>query len=92
MSIINQLFNKILKEQKQIFLLGYFNINLLKCNKHQPTNEVLDSRVSISLIPYILQPTGLLLFCFVLFYNLFNVGHNTKVVHIYLQSLLFIHK
>ena len=37
--LINQLLDKISKEQKQIFLLGVFNINLLNYNEHQPTNK-----------------------------------------------------
>ena len=57
--LINQPLDKISKEQKQIFLLGDFNINLLNYNEHQPTNEFLDSLVSNSIIPYILQPTRL---------------------------------
>ena len=56
-SLINQLLDKISKEQKQIFLLGDFNINLLNYNEHQPTNKFLDSLASNSIIPYILQPT-----------------------------------
>ena len=48
---------KVSKEQKQIFLLGDFNINLLNYNIHQPTNDFLDSLASNSIIPYILQPT-----------------------------------
>ena len=55
-SLINQLLDKISKEQKQIFLLGDFNINLLNYNEHQPTNEFPDSLASHSIIPYILQP------------------------------------
>ena len=55
-SLINQLLSKISKEQKQIFLLGDFNINLLNYNEHQPTNEFLDSLTSNAIIPYILQP------------------------------------
>ena len=58
-SLTNQLLDKISKEQKQIFLLGDFNINLLSYDEHQPTNEFLDSLASNSIIPYILQP-GLL--------------------------------
>ena len=58
-SLINQLLDKISKGQKQIFLLGDFNINLLSYDEHQPTNEFLDSLASNSIIPYILQP-GLL--------------------------------
>ena len=51
--------NKLSKENKQVFLLCYFNINLLNYNDHQPTNEFLDSLASNSFIPYILQPTRL---------------------------------
>ena len=58
-SFINQLLDKISKEQKQIFILRDFNINLLSYYEHQPTNEFLDSLASNSIIPYILQPTRL---------------------------------
>ena len=56
---INLLLDKISREQKNIFLLGDFNINLLNYNEHQPTNEFLDSLASNSIIPYILQLTRL---------------------------------
>ena len=36
--LINQLLDKISKEQKQIFLLGDFSINLLNYNEHQPAS------------------------------------------------------
>ena len=58
-SLINQLLVKISKEQKQIFLLGGFNMSLLNYNEHQPTNEFLDSLASNSIVLYILQPTSL---------------------------------
>ena len=45
------------KEQKLVFLLGDFNINILIYNDHQPTNDFLDSLASSSLIPYIVHPT-----------------------------------
>ena len=57
--LINQLFDKISKEQKQIFLLRDFNINLSDYNNHQPTNTFLDFLASNSIIPYMLQPTRL---------------------------------
>ena len=46
-SLINQLLDKISKEQKQIFLLEDFNINLLNYKEHQLTNEFLDYLASI---------------------------------------------
>ena len=54
---LNKLLENISKEQKSIFLLGDFNVNLLNYNEHNPTNEFLDSLASNSFIPLILQPT-----------------------------------
>ena len=54
---LNQIFEILSKERKQVFLLGDFNINLLNYNDHQPTNNFLDSLASNSFIPYILHPT-----------------------------------
>ena len=54
---LNNLLEKISKEQKSVFLLGDSNINLLNYNVHNPTNEFLDSLASNSFLPYILQPT-----------------------------------
>ena len=59
-SLINQLLEMISKEQKQIFLHGDPNINLLNYSKHYATNEFLDSLASNSIIPYILQPRRLI--------------------------------
>ena len=50
---------KVSQKQKQIFLLGDFNINLLNYNIHQPANGFLDSLASNSIIPYVLQPKRL---------------------------------
>ena len=44
------------REQKYIFLLHYFNVNLLNYNEHNQGNEFLDSHASNSFIPLILQP------------------------------------
>ena len=54
---LNKLLENISKDQKSIFLLGHFNVNLLNYNEHNPTNKFLDSLVSNSFIPLILQPT-----------------------------------
>ena len=54
---LNKLLENIRKEQKSIFLLGDFNVNLLNYNEHNQTNEFLDSLASNSFIPLILQPT-----------------------------------
>ena len=54
---LNKLLENISKEQKSIFLLGDFNVNLLNYNEHNQTNEFLDSLASNSFIPLILQLT-----------------------------------
>ena len=56
---LNQMLEKVSKEQKQILLFGDFNINLLNYDVHQPTNDFLDSLASNYIIPYILHPTTL---------------------------------
>ena len=54
---VNSLLEKISKEQKSVFLLGDFNINLMNYNVHNPTNKFSDSPASNSFLPYILPPT-----------------------------------
>ena len=54
---LNKLLENVSKEQKYIFRLGDFNVNPLKYNEHNQTNELLDSLASNSFIPLILQPT-----------------------------------
>ena len=56
-NFLNKLLEKVSKEQKSVYFLGDFNVNLLNYNDHTPTNEFLDSLASDSVIPYILQPT-----------------------------------
>ena len=52
-----KLLENISKEQKSIFLLGDFNVNLLSYNEHNQTNEFLDSLASNLFVILILQPT-----------------------------------
>ena len=54
---LNIILEKVSKEQKSVYRLGYFSVNLLNYNDHTPTNEFLDSLASNSVTPYILQPT-----------------------------------
>ena len=48
--------DNISKEQKSIFLLGDFNVNLLNYNEHYQNNKFLDSLASNSFLALILQP------------------------------------
>ena len=54
---LNKLLENISKEQKFIFLLGDFNVNLLNYNEHNQKNKFLDSLACNSFILLILQPT-----------------------------------
>ena len=54
---INQIFEILSTEQKQVFLLDDFTINLLNYNDHHSANDFLNSLASNSFIPYILHPT-----------------------------------
>ena len=51
---LNSLLEKIDMEKKTVFFLGDFNINLLKYEKHNPTNESLDTLKSNMFLPYVL--------------------------------------
>ena len=53
---LNTLLDKISKENKSFFLLGDFNVDHLKYDKHAPTNEFLDS-LSSHMFLHIVQPT-----------------------------------
>ena len=53
---LNKLLENISKEQKSIFILGDFNVNLLNYNEHNEANGFLDSLAFNSFIPLILQP------------------------------------
>ena len=54
---LNKLLENISKEQKSVFPLGDFNVNVLNYNEHNQTNKFLDYLASNSFIPLILQPT-----------------------------------
>ena len=40
---LNPLLEKLAKEQKTVFLLGDFNVDILKYEQHKATNKFLDS-------------------------------------------------
>ena len=69
---LNKLLENISKEQKSIFQLGDFNVNLLNYNEHNQTNEFLDSLASNSFIPLILQPTRITSHSTTLIDNIFS--------------------
>ena len=54
---LNEFLDKLSKENKTIFLIGDFNINLLNYDIHPRTNEFLDSLSSHYFLLHFLQPT-----------------------------------
>ena len=70
--LINQLLDKISKDQNQIFILEVFKINWLNYNKHQPNNEFLDLLALNSVLVYISQPTKLTSYCKTLIDNILS--------------------
>ena len=56
-NILSQIFEIMSKEQKQVFLLEDFNINLSNYNDCQPTSDFLESLACNSFIAYILHQT-----------------------------------
>ena len=52
---LNKLLENISKEQKSIFLLGDFNVNLFSYNEHNETYKFSDYLAFNSFIPLILQ-------------------------------------
>ena len=53
---LNELLDKLPKENKTIFLLGDFDISLLNYYTHLPTDVFLDSVSSYYFLPHIVQP------------------------------------
>ena len=72
---LNTLLGKISKENKSVFLFGDFNVDLLKYDKHAPTNEFLDSFSSHMFLPHIVQPTRISTTSKLLIVNIFSNIH-----------------
>ena len=82
--------NKLSKENKLIFVMGDFNLNLLNCESHSETNDFLNCMVSHYLLPYILHPTRVTDHSATVIDNIFcnNTAYDTFIVEIfYVKSL-----
>ena len=88
---LNQLVENISKQQKSIFLLGYFNVNLLNYNGHNQTNEFLDSLASNSFIPLILQPTRITSHSNTFVDNIFSNVIDPDIISYNLTATIFDH-
>ena len=54
---LNNFLDTVSIEQKSVFLLDDFNVNVLNYNNDNPTNEFLDFLACNSFVPHILQLT-----------------------------------
>ena len=79
---LNKLLENISKEQKSIFLLRDFNVNLLNYNEHNQTNEFSDSLASNSFTPLILQPTRITRDSNTLIDNIFSNVIDPDIIHL----------
>ena len=92
---LNSLLDKISKENKSIFRLGDFNVDLLKYDHHAPTNEFLDSLSSHMFLPHIIQPTRVPSNSKTLIDNIFSnilmISHNPlePLTHLQVVSQIF---
>ena len=95
---LNILLQKISKEKKNVFLLGDFNVDLLKYDKHAGTNEFIDSLSSYMYLPYILHPTRVTSHSQTIIDNIFSdyvsneavSGNLTSTISDHLPQVLFI--
>ena len=89
---------KISKEKKNVFLLGDFNVDLLKYDKHAGPNEFIDSLSSYMYLPYILHPTRVTSHSQTIIDNVFSnhvskeavSGNLTSTISDHLPQVLFI--
>ena len=75
---LNPLLQKLHKENKQIILLGDFNIDLLKFGSNNSVDNFIDSLQSFSLIPSISLPTRITENSKTLNDNIFHTPNNLK--------------
>ena len=70
---------KITKENKLIFCMGDFNVNLLNYHTHNYTNEFMNNMISHYLLPHILHPTRVTDHSATVIDNIFsnNTSHET---------------
>ena len=78
LSILNE--KLLLEKNKEIILMGVFNINLLRCNKDHNSTDFLDQIYSCSLIPRITSSTRLTPRLKTLIDNIFSTDTTNEVI------------
>ena len=74
----NDILSRISKDNKQCYVMGDFNLDLLQYNHHTPTQEFIDTLFSHAFIPLISNPTRLTSYSATLIDNIFtnNLSQN----------------
>ena len=70
--------HKLSKLNSYIYLLGDYNVDLLKFNKHQPTTDFINCMFSFSFLPLINRPTRITDNSATIIDNIFTNCHNTQ--------------
>ena len=100
MDNLNSILSKFTKEQNDCYLVGDFNIDLLKYQQHTSTNDFLDVMYSNSLLPMINRPSritshatcidNIFSICSTQSYQLFNALFLTDISdHLPILSIIF---
>ena len=79
---LNIFLDKISKENKCVFLLGDFNVDLLKNDTDAPTNEFLDSISSHMFLRHTVQPTRIITTSKILIDNIFSNIHTPSSISV----------
>ena len=77
----NDILSRISKDNKQCYVMGDFNLDLLQYNHHTPTQEFIDTLFSLAFIPFISNPTRLTSFSATLIDNTFTNNLSQNVLN-----------
>ena len=86
-SKLNELLTRISKEQKTCYLLGDYNLDLLKYNEHNYTDDFLDTIFSHCFMPLINHPTRITSHSATLIDNIFV--NNPSIMQQLISGILF---
>ena len=79
---LNEILNTVNKEHKETYIMGDFNLDLLRDKRHLPTSNFINTLVSYSFLPLINKPTRITSTSATLIDNIFcNNIHNNSFVN-----------
>ena len=78
---LNDILSHISKDNKQCYVMGDINLDLLQYNHHTPTQEFIDTLFSFAFIPVISDPTRLTSYSATLIDNIFTNNLSQNVLN-----------